>query len=113
MDQNYLNKEQENCLNYYQREFQLSEKNRLTLNAIFKKDIDIILVWADLEELFLAVGANLSPQKTSGHSRIRITLNKQSSIWHFPLPRYKNRPINRMMLKDVKFFLMTAYQNKV
>lgn len=59
-------------------------KHQRTLTAIFENPVRSNVLWADVESLLKALGAELS--EGSG-SRVRIALNGVRAVFHRPHPR--------------------------
>ncbi len=63
-------------------------KHRKTLSAVFARPTRANIPWADIERLFIAVGAEVS--EGSG-SRVRIKLGDQVKTFHRPHPQKEAR----------------------
>ena len=79
-----------------------STKHRKTLQAVFDDPIRSNVPWADVEKLFVALGAELS--EGSG-SRIRVALGGVRAVFHRPHPQ---RETDKGALKSVRRFLSEA-----
>ena len=74
----------------------------MTLAAIFAVPVRANLAWADIESLFLALGAELG--EGSG-SRVRVKLNGVRAVFHRPHPQ---RETDRGAVVAVREFLERA-----
>jgi hypothetical protein len=80
----------------------LNAKQQKTLKAIFADPVRSNLLWADIEKLLAALGAELS--EGSG-SRIRIVLHGVRAVFHRPHPK---KETDKGSLKSVRRFLTEA-----
>jgi hypothetical protein len=80
----------------------LNNKQRKTLEEIFKDPVCADLPWADIENLFIALGAQVSP---GDGSRVRVILNGVFAVFHRPHPE---RVTDKGALKSVRRFLTNA-----
>jgi HicA toxin of bacterial toxin-antitoxin, len=80
----------------------LSTKHRRTLGDIYEDPVRADIAWADIERLFIALGAELSEGRGS---RVRIALNGVRAVFHRPHPR---RETDRGALRSVRRFLAEA-----
>lgn len=62
----------------------MNKKNKKTLEQIFKKPTRSDIEWKAIENLLIALGAEIS--EGSG-SRVRIALNGWRGVFHRPHPR--------------------------
>ena len=62
----------------------MQRKHLKTLNIIFTKPISAIIKWADIEALFIALGANISER---AGSRIAVVLDGEVQVYHRPHPQ--------------------------
>jgi hypothetical protein len=62
----------------------VNKKQRLILEAIFKKPIQSGIRWANIESMLVALGAKITEGRGS---RIRIELNNEDAVFHRPHPR--------------------------
>jgi hypothetical protein len=62
----------------------LSKKHRQALERIFQDPVSGTIRWNDIENLFKAVGAEISE---GAGSRVRINFGKFLSVYHRPHPR--------------------------
>lgn len=63
---------------------QLNSKQRQTWKAIFTVPTRSNITWAEMESLFLALGASVKPAKRG--SKVRVVLNSELSHFHKPHP---------------------------
>jgi hypothetical protein len=80
----------------------LSRKHQATLDAIFATPVRSSIVWADIEGLFRACGAEIS--EGSG-SRVRVVLNDVRAVFHRPHPQ---KETDKGAVKSVRRFLTEA-----
>ena len=62
----------------------MQRKHLKTLNIIFTKPISANIKWADIEALFIALGAEVSER---AGSRIAVVLNGEVQVYHRPHPQ--------------------------
>jgi hypothetical protein len=77
-------------------------RHRNTLQAVFADPVRANVLWADIEALFVAAGASISPGRGS---RIRVSLNGVDAVFHRPHPA---KETDRGALKSVRRFLREA-----
>ena len=80
----------------------MNKKQRQTLDKIFEKPERSDILWANIETLFIALGAEIS--EGSG-SRVRIALNDVRAVYHRPHPA---KVTNKGTVKSVRRFLQEA-----
>ena len=80
----------------------LSKKHRKTLDSIFEDPIRANVLWADIEKLLIALGAEISEGRGS---RVRIYYNGVRAVFHRPHPK---RETDRGALKSMRRFLIEA-----
>ena len=80
----------------------LNKKQKRILKAIFENPIRSDVLWSDIENLLIALGAELSEGKGS---RIRIFLNGIRAVFHRPHPR---KETDKGALKSMRRFLTAA-----
>ncbi|WP_083518041.1 type II toxin-antitoxin system HicA family toxin [Desulfomicrobium orale] len=80
----------------------MNSKQRKTLEAIFADPIRSGIPWADIESLFVALGAEITEGRGS---RVRISLNGVLATFHRPHPE---RNTDKGAVKSVRRFLETA-----
>jgi HicA toxin of bacterial toxin-antitoxin, len=77
----------------------MNKKQRQTLDKIFERPDRSDIPWANIDALFVALGAEI----TEGNgSRVRISLNDVRAVFHRPHPE---RVTNRGAVKSVRRFL--------
>ena len=62
----------------------MQRKHLKTLNTIFTKPISANIRWADIEALFIALGAQVSER---AGSRIAVVLDGEVQVYHRPHPK--------------------------
>ncbi len=80
----------------------MNAKNRKTLIAIFQEPVRSDLNWKEIENLFKALGAEVT--EGSG-SRIRVALKGVRAVFHRPHPQ---KVTDKGALKSVRRFLITV-----
>jgi len=80
----------------------MNSKQRATLEKIFDGKARADLRWADIESLFLALGATVEEGRGS---RIRVLLNDVVAIFHRPHP---SPSTDKGAVKSVRKFLTEA-----
>ena len=80
----------------------LSKKQQKVLDSIFENPIKADVEWKDIENLLIALDANLSEGKGS---RVRIYLNGIRAVFHRPHPE---KETNKGALKSMRRFLIEA-----
>ena len=80
----------------------LSSKHRHTLDAIFQTPVRADVAWAEVERLFVALGADVSE---GAGSRVRVALGGVRAVFHRPHPE---RETDRGALRSVRRFLAQA-----
>jgi len=83
----------------------MNKKQRQTLEKIFKRPDCSDIPWANVESLFLSLGAEISEGRGS---RVRVALNETRAVFHRPHP---DRVINKEAVKSVRRFLREAGVN--
>ena len=77
----------------------MNSKQQSILERIFKDPVQSDIEWKDIENLFKALGAEI----TEGNgSRIRVKLNDQRAVFHHPHPE---RVTDKGAVKSVRQFL--------
>ena len=77
----------------------MNSKQQSILERIFKDPVQSDIEWKDIENLFKALGAEI----TEGNgSRIRVKLNDQRAVFHRPHPE---RETDKGAIKSVRQFL--------
>ncbi|HOS29805.1 MAG TPA: type II toxin-antitoxin system HicA family toxin [Treponemataceae bacterium] len=83
----------------------VNSKNRKILEGIFKQPTPSNILWADIELLFLSLGAEI----TEGNgSRVRVKLHGARAVFHRPHP---DKNTDKGAVNSVKRFLKTAGVN--
>lgn len=77
-------------------------KHKKTLEAVFADPVRSNVLWADVEALFSAVGAEISEGRGS---RVRVGLNGVDAVFHRPHPQ---KETDKGALKSVRRFLREA-----
>lgn len=80
----------------------MDKKNQKTLQNIFSDPVKANIPWADIEKLFIALGATVSVGRGS---RVRIALNGVRAVFHRPHPQ---KETDRAAVKDVREVLKKA-----
>jgi len=80
----------------------MNDKQRQTLNKIYERPERSDIPWANIESLFVALGAEISEGKGS---RVRVALSDIRAVFHRPHP---DRVTNKGAVKSVKRFLQEA-----
>ena len=80
----------------------MKSKHRQTLRAIYQNPIRSNIIWVDIENLLIALGAELSEGRGS---RIRIALNGIGAVFHRPHPQ---KETDKGAVKDMRRFLTEA-----
>jgi hypothetical protein len=80
----------------------LGGPHRKTLQAIFEDPVRSNIPWVDVENLLLALGAELSEGRGS---RVRVFLSGIRAVFHRPHPR---KETDKGALKSVRRFLLEA-----
>jgi len=80
----------------------LSKKHQKTLNSIFEDPIRSDVLWKDIENLLIALNAEISEGRGS---RVRIYLNNIRAVFHRPHPRNET---DKGALKSMQRFLIEA-----
>jgi len=80
----------------------VNTKNKKTIENIYKRPIPNNILWADIENLFVALGAEISE---GAGSRIRVKLNDVRAVFHRPHPE---KVTDKGAVNSVKRFLDNA-----
>ena len=80
----------------------MNAKNRKTFTTIFQEPVRSDLNWKEIENLFKALGAEVTEGRGS---RVRVALNGVRAVFHRPHPQ---KVTDRGALKSVRRFLITA-----
>lgn len=77
-------------------------KHARTLEAVFANPVRANVLWADVESLFAAAGAEISEGRGS---RVRVSLDGVDAVFHRPHPQ---KETDKGALKSVRRFLTEA-----
>ena len=77
----------------------MNKKQRQTLERVFEKPDRADIAWNDIENLFKALGADIS--EGSG-SRVRVALKGVRAVFHRPHPQ---RVTNKSTIRSVRRFI--------
>ncbi len=80
----------------------LNNKQRKTLELIFTKPVPANIIWQDIENLFKALGADISQ---GNGSRVGVKLNDVRGYFHEPHPE---KETDKGAVKSVRDFLIRA-----
>lgn len=80
----------------------MNKKNKSTLAAIFEDPVRSDIVWADIESLLYASGAEITEGKGS---RVRIALKDVRAVFQRPHPR---KVTDKGSVKSMRRFLLAA-----
>lgn len=80
----------------------MNSKNQKVYEEIFKDPIQSNIKWNDIENLLLALGAEISE---GNGSRVRIKLNDQRAVFHRPHPE---NVTDKGAVKSMRQFLINA-----
>jgi hypothetical protein len=80
----------------------VNKKHRQTLEAVFAKPEKATILWDDIEDLFVALGGQVS---YGGGSAVRVVLNGVVAVFHRPHPQ---KDTYKSALKRVRRFLTEA-----
>ena len=80
----------------------LKAKHRRTLQAIFENPVRANILWANIENLLIACGAEISEGRGS---RVRIALNEVRAVFHRPHPR---KETDKGAVMSMRRFLIEA-----
>lgn len=84
------------------QEKEMNQKHRKILRTIFKNPIQPNIRWNDIENLFIALGADISEGRGS---RVAIELNGAEAVFHRPHPSPET---DKGSVKSVRRFLENA-----
>lgn len=77
-------------------------KHARTLDAVFSNPVRANVLWADVESLLKAAGAEISEGRGS---RVRVSLDGVDAVFHRPHPQ---KETDKGALKSVRRFLTEA-----
>lgn len=80
----------------------MKSKHRKILQAVFADPVRSNILWADIENLLKALGAEVSEGEGS---RVRIALNNVRAVFHRPHP---SKETDKGAVKSVRRFLAEA-----
>jgi hypothetical protein len=80
----------------------MNKKQQKVLALVFKNPVQSNVKWADVEQLFVSLGAEVSE---GNGSRVRIALNGVRAAFHRPHPRQET---DKGALLSVRRFLQNA-----
>ncbi len=80
----------------------MKSKHRKTLSRIFDNPIRSNIVWTDIENLLVALGAEITEGRGS---RVRIALNGGRSVFHRPHPQ---KETDKGAIVSIRRFLIEA-----
>jgi hypothetical protein len=80
----------------------MNSRQKKTMELLYKDPVQANILWADIEGLFLSLGAELS--KGAG-SRIRVKLNGVRAVFHRPHP---HKTTDKGAVYSVRRFLENA-----
>ncbi len=80
----------------------MQKKHKKTLSLIFHKPTRSDVVWKEIEQLLIALGAELTEGRGS---RVRIFLNGVKAVFHRPHPQ---KETDKGALSSMKRFLEAA-----
>ena len=77
----------------------MNSKHKRTLVSVFKDPVAVSIVWADIESLLVAIGAEIVEGKGS---RVRFHQDGVIATFHRPHPHKEAKPYQ---VKDARIFL--------
>lgn len=80
----------------------MNKRQKQTLQDIFEDPVRASILWADIESLLRACGAELSEGRGS---RVRIALNGVRAVFHRPHPK---KETDKGAVKSMRRFLTEA-----
>ena len=80
----------------------MKSKHQKILQAIFEDPVPANILWADIESLLKALGAEISEGRGA---RVRIVLNNVRAVFHRPHPR---KETDKGAVKSMCRFLIEA-----
>ncbi len=86
----------------YNDTMKLSSKHQKTLRTVFEDPVRSDIEWAGIEQLLLALGAEVSEGRGS---RVRVYLKGVRAVFHRPHPQ---KEIEKGALKSMRRFLTEA-----
>ena len=80
----------------------MNSRHQRTLQAIFENPVRANIVWADIESMLAACGAEISEGRGS---RVRLALNGVRAVFHRPHPR---KEADKGAVASMRRFLIEA-----
>jgi hypothetical protein len=80
----------------------MNSRNSKTLHSIFREPIQAGIPWTDVENLFVALGAEITE---GAGSRVRVKLHGVRAVFHRPHPE---NTTDKGALRSVRRFLRNA-----
>lgn len=80
----------------------MNKKNKSTLAAIFEDPVRSDILWANIESLLYALGAEISEGRGS---RVRVALKDVRAVFHRPHPQ---KVTDKGSVKSMRRFLIAA-----
>lgn len=80
----------------------MNSKHKRIYKEIYTDPVKADIPWSDIENLFIALGANISE---GNGSRVRVELNKERAVFHRPHP---DNITDKGAVKSVRRFLENA-----
>ncbi|MCC5813757.1 MAG: type II toxin-antitoxin system HicA family toxin [Leptospira sp.] len=80
----------------------MNSKNKSVLNSLFINPIPADILWKDIENTFISLGAEISEGQGS---RVRVKLNDVRAVFHRPHPK---KVTDKGAVKSVRKFLENA-----
>ena len=80
----------------------MNKKNKSTLAAIFEDPVRSDMLWANIESLLYALGAEISEGRGS---RVRVALKDVRAVFHRPHPQ---KVTDKGSVKSMRRFLIAA-----
>ena len=80
----------------------MNSRHQRTLQAIFENPVRANIVWADIESMLVACGAEISEGRGS---RVRLALNGVRAVFHRPHPR---KETDKGAVASMRRFLVEA-----
>jgi len=80
----------------------MNNKHKKTLEQIFTNPVQSNILWNEIEQMLIAMGAEVSE---GNGSRVRISFNERKAIFHRPHPA---KETNKGALISMRRFLKSA-----
>lgn len=81
---------------------ELNSKHQKTFNAIFENPVKSNIPWNDVENMLIALGAEVSE---GAGSRVKVVLNEIRAVFHRPHPE---KETDKGAVKSLRRFLTEA-----